>query len=899
MIDWKDKIRERLTGLNLDPTREAEIVEELNQHLDDRYSDLLSAGITPDDAFRAVLAELSDSRFLAEELKPIECRVNPEPPVPGAARISIISDIWQDLRYSWRMLSKHRGFTALSLVTLALGIGVNTAIFSVVNPVLLRPLAYPDSDQLVMIWGRLPGHGLDKLGASPAEFVDYREQHQVFLQIGCYSSLGFNLSGIAEPERITGTYVTHEVLSLLGVPPAKGRLFMSEEDQPGGNHVVILSHRLWQRSFSSNENVLGRGITLNGISHTIVGIMPASFQFPDVDTDIWKPIGFSAEDVGVSERGSHYLSVLARLRPEVNLEQAQSDVAQIASRMQSVHPAHYDEKSGWGADVVRLHDEIVGDVELTLMVLLAAVGCVLLIACANVANLLLARAITRRREMALRLALGASRRRLVQQLLTESLLLAVAGGTLGIPLAFWTNEWFMSLDPAYVPRLSEIGIDLDVLAFTIAVSLVTGLLFGLAPAWQSTNVNLNESLKDGGKTTGSSGIRLRGFLVASQFAITFVLLVAAGLMLKSLYRLQQVEPGIDPSNVLSMRLNLPQSKYADPQRQRAFFEELISQTRLLPGVRSVGAVNFLPLSGTGNQRNFSIEGQPDPKLNLEFRMASPDYFPTLGIQLSSGRLFNERDRENAPRVAVVNETLARLFFSNTEPIGKRIRLGNERGPFPWLTVVGVTRDVKHGGLDKEIRPEMYVPYLQPLLPNWNTQTMFLVLRADSDPSKFIPAARGVVQKLDSDQPVYSVSTMEQLLNRSLTPRRFNMWLLGAFAVLALVLSVIGIYGVMSYSVSQRINEIGIRIALGARTRDVLKLVIWRGMKLALIGVAIGLIGAFLITRTMERLLFNVSTTDTLTFVVISILIIVVALMACLIPSRRATRVDPIVALRYE
>jgi putative ABC transport system permease protein len=348
-----------------------------------------------------------------------------------------------------------------------------------------------------------------------------------------------------------------------------------------------------------------------------------------------------------------------------------------------------------------------------------------------------------------------------------------------------------------------------------------------------------------------------------------------------------------------MRLNLPQSKYADPQRQRAFFEELISQTRLLPGVRSVGAVNFLPLSGTGNQRNFSIEGQPDPKLNLEFRMASPDYFPTLGIQLSSGRLFNERDRENAPRVAVVNETLARLFFSNTEPIGKRIRLGNERGPFPWLTVVGVTRDVKHGGLDKEIRPEMYVPYLQPLLPNWNTQTMFLVLRADSDPSKFIPAARGVVQKLDSDQPVYSVSTMEQLLSRSLTPRRVNMWLLGAFAVLALVLSVIGIYGVMSYSVSQRINEIGIRIALGAGTRDVLKLVIWRGMKLALIGVAIGLIGAFLITRTMERLLFNVSTTDTLTFVVISILIIVVALMACLIPSRRATRVDPIVALRYE
>jgi putative ABC transport system permease protein len=813
----------------------------------------------------------------------------------------LMQTLLQDLRYGARMLVKKPGFTLIAVITLALGIGANTAIFSIVNTVLLRPLPYPESDQLVLVWGRLPGHGLDKLGASPPEFADYRAQNQVFSAVACYASLGLNLTGGGEPERITATYVSASLFPVLGVQPVAGRIFWPEEDQPGHNQVVMLSHGLWQRRFAGQTRVIGQTITLNGRSHTVIGVMPASLQFLHPETEVWKPMGFTAEDLSENERGSHYLSVIARLRPGVTERQAQADLAAIARRMQQQHPTVYQENSGWGATIIGLHAELVGDVQLALWVLLGAVGCVLLVACANVANLLLQRAVTRQREMAIRSALGAGRWRIMQQLLAESPLLALVGGGLGLLLAVWSQDWLLSLSPADLPRLAEIGIDGRVLGFTFAVSLLTGWLFGLAPGWQSSRLSLNEALKEGSGKSAASGSRhrLRGALVAGEIAVTLVLLIGAGLMLKSLYRLQQVEPGFDPSNVLTMRLALQQARYSEPRRQRAFFEQLLARIASLPGVQAAGAVNYLPLSGTGNRRNFSLEGQPEPKLNLEFRMISPDYFRALGIRLRAGRLFSERDREDAPRVAIINETFARLFFSNEDPLGKRIRLGNEQGPFPWLTIVGVVKDVKHGGLDLETSPEMYVPYLQPLLPDWNVPPMFLAVRAGSEASNLTAAVRSAVQDLDRDQPLYSLATMEQLLARSMAPRRFNMLLLAAFASLALLLSVIGIYGVISYSVTQRTHEIGVRIALGARAGDVLRLVVGQGMWLAVIGVGMGLVAALALTRLMANLLYRVSTTDPVTFAVIALLLISIALLACYLPARRAMRVDPLVALRYE
>jgi len=811
-----------------------------------------------------------------------------------------MNTLWQDLRYGVRILLKKPGFTLIAVITLALGIGANTAIFGVVNGVLLRPLPYPDADRLVMVWGKLPGHGLNKLGASPPEFSDYREQNSVFSSIACYASLGFNLTGTGEPERITGTFVSPGIFALLKIEPISGRGFLPEEDQPDHDQVVVLSYGLWQRRFSGNANVIGQSMTLNGRSHTIVGVMPAGFQFPDATTDVWKPMSFTADDLSENQRGSHYLSVLARLGPGVTPPQAQTEIEAIAHRMQQEHPGLYEENSGWGATLVGLREDLVGDVRPALLVLLGAVGCVLLIACANVANLLLARALTRQREMAIRSALGASRWRVMRQLLTESWLLALAGGGLGALLAVWVTDWLVSLSPVEIPRLAEVRIDARVLGFTFAVSLLTGLLFGVAPAWQASQLNLNESLKESGKSTENRrSRRLRGALVAGEIAMASVLLVGSGLMLKSLYRLQHVEPGFNPENVLTMRLALPQSKYSEPPRQRAFFEQLLSKIELLPGVRDVGAVNFLPLSGTGNRRNFSIEGQPEPKLNLEFRMASPHYFRTLGIQLREGRFFDERDREDAPRVAIINETLARLFFPNEDPLGKRLKLGDVSSPFPWLTIAGLVRDVKHGGPEAETPPEMYVPYLQPLLPNWNVPAMFVAIRADAEPLSLVAPVRNKVQELDPEQPIYSVTTMEQLLAGVTAPRRFNTLLLAAFASLALLLTVIGIYGVMAYVVTQRTREVGIRMALGASRRDVLKLVIGQGTVLIGTGSAIGVIGSLALTRVMSGLLFGVTSTDPFILAAVPLLLAGVALGACFVPARRATKVDPMVALRYE
>jgi putative ABC transport system permease protein len=807
----------------------------------------------------------------------------------------------QDLRYGARMLIKKPGFTLIAVLTLALGIGANTTIFSVVNSVLLRPLPYRNPEQLAMVWGKMPAHVSGNVGASAPEFAEYRDQNLVFSSIAAYTSSSFSLTGAGEPERIVGTFVSAGLFPLLDVQPSLGRAFLNEEDQPGHDRVVILSHGLWRRRFAGDSTVVGRSVTLDGQSHTVAGVAPAGFRFPDDETEIWKPIAFTAEQLSVNERGSHYLNVIARMKPGVTIEQAQTEVAAIAQRMQREHPTYYLADSGWGASVFSLREETVGDARLALLALFGAVGCVLLIGCANVANLLLARASTRRREMAIRAAMGGRPWRIVRQLLTESLLLALAGGGVGTSIAVWGVEAVAKLSASTLPRVNEISVDGRAIGFTLAITLATGLLFGLAPAWQLVRVDLNESLKEsGGKGAESGGRhRLRGLLVVGEIATALVLLVGAGLMVKSLYRLQQVEPGFDPSHALTMRLALPEAKYPEPQRQRDFFDQLLNRIAALPGVKAAGAVNFLPLSGTGNQRNFLIEGKPEPKLNVGFRMVSPDYFRAMGIPLRAGRLIDYRDRENAPRVAIVNETFASIFLANEYPLGKRIKLGSAQGPFPWLTIAGVVGDVKHGGLDREARPEMYVPYLQPLLPDWGVPPMFLVVRSGTKPSNLISAVRGVVKELDRDQPVYGAATMEQLLSRSTQQRRFNMTLLAVFAALALILAGVGVYGVMAYAVTERAREIGIRMALGAQASDALKLVIRQGMRLTLIGVALGLIGAFTLTRLMKNLLFDVKPADPLTFIAIALLLTVVALLACWIPARRAAKVDPMIALRCE
>jgi len=809
--------------------------------------------------------------------------------------------LWQDLRFGARMLVKRPGFTLVAVLTLALGIGANITIFSVVDAVLLRPLPYQNPEQLVMIWGKLPAYVSGNVGASAAEFADYRDQNLVFSSIAAYTSSSFNLTGAGEPERIVGTLVSARLFPLLDVQPALGRAFLNEEDRPGHERVVILSHGLWRRRFAGDSTVVGRSVTLDGQSHTVVGVAPAGFQFPDDEAEIWKPIAFTDIQSSENERGSRYLSVIARMKPGVTITQTQADMSALAQRMQQQHPMNYEADSGWGVNVVSLREETVGDVRLALQALFGAVGCVLLIGCANVANLLLARASTRRREMAIRAALGGRPWRIIRQLLTESLVLALVGGGLGALIAVWGVEAVRRLSASTLPRVNEISIDGRAIGFALAVTLVTGLLFGLAPACQSAKPDLNESLKEGGgKGAGSGGRhRLRGLLVVGEIAVALVLLVGAGLMVKSLYRLQQVEPGFNPSHALTMRLALPEAKYPEPQRQRNFFDQLLNRIAALPGVKAAGAINFLPLSGTGNQRSFLIEGKPEPKLNVGFRMVSPDYFRAMGVPLRAGRLIDDRDRENAPRVAVVNETFASVFLTNEYPLGKRVKLGSARGPFPWLTIAGVVGDVKHGGLDSETRPEMYVPVLQPLLPTWGVPPMFLVVRGASERSSLISAVRGVVKDLDRDQPVYGVASMEQLLSRSTAPRRFNMTLLAVFAALALILAGVGVYGVMAYAVTERTREIGIRMALGAQTSDALKLVIRQGMRMTLIGVALGLMGAFALTWLMKSLLFDVKPTDPMTFIVIALLLTVVALLACWIPARRAAKVDPIVALRCE
>jgi len=812
----------------------------------------------------------------------------------------------QDLRYGARMLLKKPGFTLVAVVTLALGIGANTAIFSVVNAVLLRPLPYDDPQQLVIVWQTnqeaLRKLGIQRLSVTYADFYDWRDQNHVFAAIAALDPRQFNLTGQGEAEKLNGVRMTPSLFSVLGVKPVIGRDFLPEEEREGAASVAILSYGLWQRRFGGDERVIGRSLTLNDASYTVVGVLPQHFRFTEssnlpnpsrfgVGTDVWLPMRLTGATR--SNRGNHNLTVVARLKPGVGPGQAQAEMQTIAHRTAQGFARKPED---FGAEVVPLREQIAGKIRPALLVLLGAVALVLLISCANVASLLLARAAARRKELAIRSALGAGRRRIVRQLLTESLLLALTGGGLGVLLAWWGADLLLSLSPESVSRIGGVSLDARVLGFTLLLSLATGIGFGLLPALVSSKLDLNRSLKEEGPGVIDPRRGAHSLLVVAEIALALVLLVGAGLLVKSFARLTQVDPGFNPANVVSVEISLLSMRYRDHQQRVEFFRQVIDRLKALPEVQAVGSNYALPLSGADPSNAFAIEGRPFPEgewQSANFGTISPDYFRALEIPLLRGRYFTDQDSSGAPGVAIIDEEMARRYFPGEDPTGKRISVGSR----DWLTIVGVVGNVKHTALEDESRPYIYMPYSQ--RPFYWPSTSIAIRSKTGEVANLVTAVRREVKAVDQDQPISNVTTLEELYRKAVAPRRFSMQLLGAFAGLALLLAVIGLYSVTSYAVAQRVHEIGVRMALGARPGDVLKLVIGRGIALALIGVGVGLAAAFALTRLMSNLLFGVSATDPATFAFVALLLAGVALLACWVPARRATKVDPMVALRYE
>jgi putative ABC transport system permease protein len=798
----------------------------------------------------------------------------------------------QDIRYAFRMLIKHMGFTAVALITIALGIGANTAIFSVVNTVLLRPLPYANPDQIVAFEGVNPSQGITDSNISVPDFMDWTNDTQVFSQTALYATGGAILAGgDAEPERVPRAVVTSSFFPLLGVQPALGRAFISEEDRAEGEPVAILSHGLWQRHYGGNSNVLGSKVTISGRSVTIVGVMPAGFDFPE-KSQLWTSLRMNPTE---ERRDNRSYSAIARLNPGATLAEAQSQLSTINKRLAQQFK---DTNNGWDVRSSRLQDILVREAKPALVALLGAVGFVLLIACANVGNLLLARAAARQREMAIRAALGASRARVIRQMLTESVMLSTIGGIIGVLLSVWLTDLLVSISPRNAPRFDEVTLDYRVLVFAAVVSCLTGVLFGLAPALQAAKTNVSGSLKDGGRGTGDSyrRNRVRSVLLVSEVALSLMLLVGAGLLIKSFQRLRDVNPGFNAERVVTMSIALPSAKYPRDKRVE-FFRQLVERLNTIPGVQSAGAALMLPLGGSGYSigRAFISEGRPmtpEESANASYSLATPRYFQTMQIPLIAGRDFNDRDTPKSPMVVIVNQTMAqRCFGSAQNALGKKLTIWRDE-KFP-REVVGVVGDVKLSTIDADAGAQMYVPQQQD--DDWNFLSL-AVRSASADAAGLTPAIRREILAIDKDQPVYNVQTMEDVAAKSIGSHRVSVLLFSAFAGVALMLAAIGIYGVMAYSVTQRTQEIGIRMALGAQTFDVLKLVVKQGMSLTLVGIVVGLAGAFALARMLASLLFGVGTTDPMTFLGVSLLLSVVALLACYIPARRATKLNPTIAL---
>jgi putative ABC transport system permease protein len=873
------KMKTALRALLRRSQAEHELDEELQQHIDRQTEQNVRLGMNPEEARLA-----ARKSFGGVELAKDQSR--------DARGARWIEDLVQDLHYGARMLAKNPGFTLIAVLTLALGIGANTAIFSIVNGVLLKALPYDQPDQLVELW-EAPRAGVWG-GVSPGAFLDWKGESASFESLSLLLNIDLNLTGEGEPERISGVKMSAGGLQILRARPLLGRVFAPDEEQPGKDRVIVLTHRLWQRRFGGEATVVGRVIKLSEESYTVIGVLPPNF-LPWDSPEFIIPSAVTAEDA--NQRAAHWLSVFGRLKSGLTVEQARTEVNGVSARLRPFYPPY---KKNWVVNIVTMQEYITGDIKPTLLLLLGAVGCVLLIACANVANLLLTRAMARQREMAIRAALGAGRWRVIRQLLTESLMLALIGAALGFLLAFWSVDALSSLTAVNLPRIQEVGLDLRVMGFALCLSLLSGLASGLAPAIQASKPDLNETLKESGRGSQTTfRKKVRNTLIVSEVALALVLLIGAGLLLNSFIRLSNVPPGINIKDALTMQISLPVKKYPDAERRAAFFQRVIERIENLSGIDSAGITGTMPLSGWTKSTTFSISGrreQPESGYMTDFEFCTPGYFRAAGIPLRTGRLFDQRDRPGAGRAILINETLAREYFQNEDPLGKLIHLEVFSGKIDegW-EIVGIVGDVRQRGQAQNARPSVY----RPQAFSFGSGDGYLVIRTAGSPLAMAESVRKAILEIDPAQPVANIRTMEDVLSTSVDQRRFILMLLGGFAGASLLLAAIGLYGVIAYGVSQQRHEIGIRIAMGAQASDVLQLVIGQGMKLASIGVGIGLVGSLALTRFLKKLVYGISTTDSATFALIALLILGVALIASYIPARRATKVDPLVAIRYE
>lgn len=888
-MKWFNILRDRLRALRQRDTVINDIDREMRSHLDLQTEANIKAGMSPSEARIQALRSFGKVERAADAAYDVK----------GGG---VFETIMQDVRYGARMLTKHKAFTAVAVITLALGIGANTAIFSVVNELLLRPLVYRDAERIVMLWEVTP-EGRRQNTTSRANFRAWRDQNSSFTQMAAFTDQRFNLTGDGEPEELSVQMATPEIFKVLGVDPLLGRTFLAEDDGAGKPPVVVLSYALWQRRFGGQSSIIGQPITLNSETFTIIGVMPASFQFhikhrsgTGRPAELWTilpmPIGPGANDRG------RFLSVVARLKDGVAVEQAGAELRTIEARLSDEAPQF---NKNYSAEVLPLREQFFGSVRRPLWLMLGAVGFVLLIACANVANLLLSLATSREKEIALRAALGARRGRIVRQLLTESLVLALLGSALGLGFAWIGIKALVAISPRDLISLQSVGLNVSVLLWTLGVSLLTGIIFGLAPALHISRLNLNDSLKEGGKSESAQAggsRRLRSALVVSEIALAVVLLASAGLLIKSFVRLQQVDRGFNTDNILTMVVRLPDAGYSKDPQIVNFFVQAMERIRSLPSVRSAGVINFLPLyGGLGSATGFKIEGRPEPPPgqgpSTDVRVADAGYFETMGIPLLRGRNFSNLELREPRRVILINEALARKHFANEDPIGKRLDVAMFENPI-WCEVIGVVGNVRYDSLIDESPPAVYFAH-----PDLAYSFMTLVIRTDGDPASIAPAVQREIRGLDPNQPVSDVRTMDQVMSEWVSRSRFNTLLLGLFAALATLLSAVGIFGVMNYSVALRTRELGLRLAVGAQPRQVLLLVLKQGLVLTVLGVVVGLAASLALTRLLSGLLFGVEAFDLSTFTTISLLLVLVSLFACYLPARRAMRIDPLRALRYE
>jgi putative ABC transport system permease protein len=895
MPEWREEIRRRLAGLELAPLREAEIVEELSQHLEDRYQELLAQGVSPAAARQAGLAEIREGEALGQALAGVERRRGADPIPLGAGNgQGRLDRLGQDLRFGLRMLRTRPGFSFIAVATLALGIGAATAIFSVVNAVLLRSLPYPEADRLISFWGTAPEKRLPVVAFPDALFLFYHAQSRSFAAIAAHGSVGVNLTDGGEPERINAGSVTLDFFRVMGINPARGRGFAPDEQVLGRNRVVVLSHALWQRRFGGDPAIVGKPITINGLPLVVIGIMPPGFDFPN-RSEVWFPNVLNPE--GLS---SWRLNALGRLKPGVSAEAARHEIENLTDEFMLARPARFPDAKRGGARIVAktLQAELVGEVRTPLLVLMGSVGLVLLIAAANIANLMLARAAARTREMAVRCCMGAGPRRIAAQLFTESLLLAGAGATGGVFLALWGVGFLRRLPLGPVPGLGQVRVDPAVLGFSLGVTLLTALIFGLAPALRASRVDLQDALREGARSGSSvASRRLTQAFVVAQFALSLILLIGAGLLLRSFRHLLEVNPGFRAEQVLTARIQLPGAKYDSGAKITGFYDRLLEAIRGSPGVVEAGLNERIPFTAGNPQQELYVEGQ-EPKAGeavpvINTRSVSPGYFEAMGTPLLKGRLFLASDQESSPPIVIVDETVAQRYWPGSDPIGKRIRTSTDSDAV-WLTIVGVVPNVKQQSLSERPDFQLYQPFAQ-----YGRWSAYLVVRTNAGLQAFATLLKRRVAEIDPSLPISELRPLQEAVDASLATRRLTNTLLSGFALLALLLAAIGIYGVMSLSVAGRLSEFGVRLALGAPPGEVLRLVLGQGMLLALLGSALGLAGAFGLTRLLGSLLFDVPPTDPVTFAVVATTLTAVALLACYLPARRATQADPIAVLRRE